>query len=141
MNGLVRWGKFCLVGAMGAGVQLASLALFTRWMAGHYLCASAAAVEVALLHNFFWHSRYTWRDRGDGCDPRHPRRQFIRFQVSNGFVSIAGNLGLMWLLVHKARLPLLISNLIAILCCSVVNFRIQDSWAFAGGRESFPGKQ
>jgi hypothetical protein len=45
MNTLLRWGKFNLVGAMGMGLQLASLALFNRWTSGHYLYASAAAIE------------------------------------------------------------------------------------------------
>ena len=65
MNTLIRWGKFNLVGAMGMVVQLAALALFNRVSAGHYLYATAAAIELALLHNFVWHLHYTWRDRRD----------------------------------------------------------------------------
>ena len=64
MNALVRWGKFNVVGAMGMVVQLAALAVLNRWMRGHYLLASAAAIELTLLHNFVWHVLYTWRDRG-----------------------------------------------------------------------------
>ncbi len=52
MNTFIRWGKFNLVGAIGMVVQLTALALFNRWSRGHYLCASAAAVEITLLHNF-----------------------------------------------------------------------------------------
>ena len=48
MNAFIRWGKFNLVGAMGMGVQLAALALFNRWTAGHYLYASAAAIRVRI---------------------------------------------------------------------------------------------
>jgi len=46
-------------------------------------------------------------------------------------VSMLGNLALMRILVDEARLPLLVSNSIAILCCSVINFCLGDSWAFA----------
>jgi putative flippase GtrA len=129
MNTLLRWGKFNLVGAMGMGLQLALLALFNRWTPGHYLYASAAAIELALLHNFVWHLHYTWRDHRDS-DIR--LRQFARFHLSNGLVSMLGNLTLTRLLVHKARLPLLVSNVIAILCCSVANFCLGNQWAFAG---------
>src|SRR5579863_8595719 len=115
MNRLVRWGKFNLVGAMGMVVQLAALALFSRWAAGHYLYASAAAVELTLVHNFIWHVFYTWPCRRDATTRL---RQFARFHLSNGLVSMLGNLVLMRLLVHAARLPLLISNVVAILCCS-----------------------
>ena len=52
MKTVIRWGKFNLVGAMGTVVQLAALALFHRWTPGHELCATAAAIEITLLHNF-----------------------------------------------------------------------------------------
>src|SRR5580704_17809492 len=107
MNTILRWGKYNLVGAMGMGLQLTLLALFNRWTAGHYLYASAAAIELTLLHNFMWHLHYTWRDRRDGAAPL---RQFARFHLSNGLVSMLGNLALMRLLVHEVRLPLLVSN-------------------------------
>ncbi|NYF53925.1 GtrA family protein [Tunturiibacter gelidoferens] len=133
MNTLLRWGKFNLVGAMGMGLQLALLALFNRWTAGHYLYASAAAIELTLLHNFVWHLHYTWRDRR-ASDTR--LRQLARFHLSSGLVSMLGNLTLMRLLVHEARLPLLVSNVIAIICCSVANFRLGNKWAFAGPRNA-----
>lgn len=125
---LRRWGKFNMVGAMGMAVQLSALALLTRWSAGSYLLASAAAVELTLLHNFLWHWRFTWRDRRDSATPL---RQLTRFHLSNGLVSLLGNLALMRLLVHRAHLPLLAANAIAILGCSLANFCLGDAWAFA----------
>jgi putative flippase GtrA len=127
INQFIRWAKFNLVGAMGMAVQLTALALFNRWFSGHYLYASAAAIELTLLHNFTWHLHYTWRDRRD---PATPLRQLIRFHLSNGLVSMLGNLALMRLLVHQAHLPLLIANTIAILCCSIANFCLGNNWAF-----------
>jgi putative flippase GtrA len=133
MNTPIRWGKFNLVGAMGMVVQLAALALFNRWAGGQYLYASAAAIELTLMHNFIWHLRYTWRDRRD-ADTR--LRQLVRFHLSNGLVSMLGNLALMRLLVHEARLPPLVSNVIAILCCSMTNFCLGNKWAFAVSRKA-----
>ena len=128
MSTFIRWGKFNLVGAMGMVVQLAALALFNRLTAGRYLLASTAALELTLLHNFAWHLRYTWRDRRDGSALPV---QLVRFHLSNGLVSMLGNLALMRILVHEARMPLLASNSIAILCCSIVNFCLGNNWAFA----------
>ena len=128
MNTFLRWWKFNLVGAMGMVVQLAALALLNRWAAGQYLFASAAAIELALLHNFVWHLRYTWRDRRDDSILL---AQFVRFHLSNGLVSLLGNLALMRILVEEAHLPLLVSNSISILCCSVINFCLGGTWAFA----------
>lgn len=127
MNALIRWAKFNLVGAMGMPVQLAALAAFNRCAPGHYLVASAAAIELTLLHNFLWHIHYTWRDR-HGRSAR--LAQLVRFHLSNGLVSMVGNLALMRILVHDAHLPLLLANAIAILCCSLLNFCLGDTWAF-----------
>jgi putative flippase GtrA len=128
VNTFIRWLKFNLVGAIGMVVQLAALALFNRWWAGRYLRASAAAVELTLLHNFVWHLFYTWRDRRDRSAILG---RLLRFHLSNGLVSMLGNLALMRLLVHEAHMPLLVANSIAILCCSIVNFCLGNEWVFA----------
>ncbi len=128
MNTFIRWGKFNLVGAMGMIVQLAALALFNRLAVGHYLFATAAAIEITVLHNFVWHVRFTWRDRRENSALLS---QLVRFHFSNGLVSMLGNLVLMRFLVDEAHVQLLVSNCIAILCCSVVNFCLGDHWAFA----------
>jgi putative flippase GtrA len=127
MNPILRYWKFNVVGAMGMVVQLAALALINRCAPGHYLYATAAAIELALLHNFVWHLRFTWRDRRDGSAPL---TQLVRFHLSNGLVSMLGNLALMRVLVHGAHVPLLIANCIAILCCSIANFCLGNNWAF-----------
>jgi putative flippase GtrA len=131
VSALLRWGKFNLVGAMGMAVQLAALAALNRLAPGRLLCASAAAVEITLLHNFGWHINYTWRERrGESA----LLAQLLRFHLSNGLVSMLGNLALMRLLVRGAHLPVLPSNGIAILCCSLVNFCLGDRWTFAAGK-------
>jgi putative flippase GtrA len=130
---LIRWGKFILVGAMGMAVQLTALAFLTRVTDGHYLCASAAAVELALMHNFVWHLHYTWRDRRDESTRA---TQFVRFHLSNGMISMVGNLLLMRMLVDKARMPVLAANVVAILCCSIANFCLGNNWTFAGQQKA-----
>ncbi|MGD0912328.1 MAG: GtrA family protein [Terracidiphilus sp.] len=134
MKLLIRWGKFNLVGAAGVVVQLAALAAFNRIAPGHYLMATAAAIEITLLHNFAWHVNYTWRDRRDGSALTG---RLLRFHLSNGLVSFAGNIALMRLLVGHAHLPLLAANSIAIFCCSIVNFLLSDCWAFARVRPTW----
>ena len=130
MNAVVRWGKFNLVGAMGMAMQLAALAAINHCAPGHYLYATAAAIEIAVLHNFVWHLHYTWRDRRGGS----AMVQLVRFHLSNGLVSMVGNLALMRVLVEGARVPVLVANGIAVLCCSVANFCLGNCWAFAAGK-------
>ncbi len=134
--GLARWGKFNLVGVVGMGVQLGVLAEISRVAHGHYLWATAAAIELTLVHNFCWHMRFTWRERlGDGASLWW---RMVRFQAANGVVSMVGNLGLMRVLVSGAGLPVVVANGIAIVCCSVVNFAAGEWWAFAGNSTAGP---
>lgn len=128
MNPWLRWCRFNLVGALGMAVQLTALALLNRSTHGHYLLATAVAIELTLLHNFAWHVAWTWRDRRD---PVSLAARLLRFHLANGLVSFAGNLALMHLLVARAHLPVLPANGIAILACSIVNFLLGDQWIFA----------
>jgi putative flippase GtrA len=128
VNALIRWGKFNLVGAIGMAVQLTALAVLSRWMGSHYLLATGVAIELTLLHNFAWHWCYTWWDRRGGSTLT---ARLLRFHLSNGVISLAGNLLLMRLFVRYWHMPMLVSNGISILICSIVNFWIGNDWAFA----------
>ena len=63
---VLRWVKFNAVGIIGVGVQLVVLTVLTSGLDLHYLPATFLAVESAVLHNFMWHERWTWRDRTRG---------------------------------------------------------------------------
>ena len=125
----IRWLKFNLVGAAGILVQLAFLAALTGGLHLHYLLATALAVEAAVLHNFLWHARYTWRERSGG-GTRAVAMRLVRFHAGNGVISIAGNLALMRLLVGGAHLRPLLANGIAIAACSLANFAASEWFVF-----------
>ena len=123
----LRWLKFNFVGGVGIAVQLLALALLRRWM--HYLAATALAVEIAVLHNFVWHERFTWKDRPGGRRERLLR--LLRFHLGNGVVSILGNVGLMWLLMSRLHMKrLLVANGISIAICSFLNFALGEWFVF-----------
>jgi dolichol-phosphate mannosyltransferase len=122
-----RFLKFNGVGAIGFALQLAVLALLLR-LGWHYLAATAIAVELTILHNFWWHERWTWRDRP--ADARIRLHRLWRFHATNGLVSLVGNLVLMRLLVGLAGMPPLAANLVAVLMCSLINFTASDRLVF-----------
>ena len=124
-----RWLKFNLVGAIGIAVQLGALAILVSKFHVNYLAATALAVEAAVLHNFVWHERFTWVDRGR-VGPMEALRRLVRFNLSNGAVSLFGNLILMRLLVGQARLHYFYANLLSIAVCSLINFAISDRFVF-----------
>jgi len=131
---LARWLRFNAVGLAGVPVQLAALALLTRLFHWHYLAATAAAVELAVLHNFAWHVRWTWRGQPGPLLPR-----LLRFHLANGLVSVLSNLALMPLL--HAHLPLLPANLAAITLTALLNFALAELFVFAPARPPWtPGR-
>ena len=130
MKNFLRWLKFNAIGIVGVGVQLLFLHLLVRASVG-YLTATALAVEGAVLHNFAWHQRYTWADRPTE-DIYAVIGRLIRFHLSNGTVSIVGNLLLMHWLVGGLHVQLLPANFVAILVCSLINFVLGDRFVFRG---------
>ena len=121
-----RWCKFSLVGAVGVVVQLGVLALLTA-LGMHYMVATALAVEAAVLHNFAWHQSFTWSDRGGSIPGR-----LARFHLTNGVISLLGNLALMRLMVGYLGLPPVPANLLSIAACSLANFLAADRVVFLG---------
>lgn len=121
----VRWLKFNFVGGIGIIVQLIALALFRSGLHLNYLLATALAVETAVIHNFLWHERFTWRDRPSAHRMQSLTR-FAKFNATNGAVSIVGNLLIMRALVGQFHMNYMIANLIAITVCSLVNFLLSD---------------
>jgi putative flippase GtrA len=124
-----RWLKFNLVGAVGIGVQLGVLWALRSGLRLHYLLATALAVEAAILHNFAWHERFTWKDRSGGSIKAVAGR-FVRFHAGNGVISIVGNLAIMRLLVGVLGLRYLFANGIAIVACSLLNFAAAEWFVF-----------
>ena len=126
---ILRWIKFNAVGGIGIVVQLAALAILRSWLKLDYLLATGSAVEIAVIHNFLWHERFTWADR-PAARPAHSLIRLAKFNASNGAVSIVGNLALMRLLVGEFKFNYVASNIVAIALCSVVNFLLGDRFVF-----------
>jgi putative flippase GtrA len=126
---LRRPAKFALVGAFGIVVQLLVLELLTA-TGCQYLWATGLAVEAAVLHNFVWHQRFTWRNRDLMCvSGTFPR--LLRFHLSNGVISIFGSLLLMRCFVGQFGMGVLVANLLTVVVCSVGNFLASDRWVFS----------
>ena len=123
---ILRWLKFNAVGAGGIVVQLVVLTVATSVLKIDYLVSTALAVEAAVIHNYFWHERFTWLDRPteSSC------ARFLKFNLSTGLFSIVGNMLLMRALVDGVHLNYVIANLITIATCSIVNFVVSDLFVF-----------
>src|SRR5437016_12830996 len=103
---MIHFIRFNLVGVFGFALQSGALFILTHsaYPVG-YLAATAAAVELAVLNNFIWHQRWTWKDRPSATTGETLRR-LLKFNITNGAVSIAGNLVFMSILVGSFGLPI-----------------------------------
>ena len=125
----VRWLKFNFVGALGVGVQLGALAMLVSGFRVNYLAATALAVELAVLHNFFWHEHFTWKDRAS-LSRHQVLGRLLRFHLSNGLISLAGNLLLMRLLAGALHVNYMAANVASIAALSIVNFAASHTFVF-----------
>ena len=127
---MFHWLKFNVVGLLGFLLQ--SLALYVLTHSSFsigYLTATAVAVELAVLNNFVWHQRWTWRDR-PSASKNETLHRLVKFNLTTGLVSLVGNLFLMGLLVGRLGLPVPPANVASVVACSVISFFLADRFAF-----------
>lgn len=127
---MIHFIRFNVVGLIGFALQTGALFVLTH--APHpfgYLAATATAVELAVLNNFVWHQRWTWRDRPSATTGETLGR-LAKFNVTNGAVSITGNLIFMSILVGQMGFPIAGANLASVAACSICNFFLADRIAF-----------
>ena len=130
MNLLRRCLRFQFVGVLGIAVQLGALALFARNLHLNEQIATILAVEAAVLHNFVWHERWTWRDRN--LASRGVFGRLLRFHLANGLISIGGNLVFMEIYRGWLGMDLLLANLASIGTMFLFNFAAGNWFVFAG---------
>ena len=124
-----RLPAFCAVGALGIAVQLGTLYFLVHCLRIHYLVATGLAVEIAVLHNFVWHKRWTWANRNI-AGLKGTLKSLVLFHLTNGIVSIIGNLLWMRLLVGTMGWNYLPANMTTIAAGSLLNFWAGDRIVF-----------
>ncbi|HEX3682542.1 MAG TPA: GtrA family protein [Bryobacteraceae bacterium] len=125
----MRFLRFSLIGLLGAALQLSSLHLMSKRFHLRDLLAAPLAVELALLHNFAWHERFTWSDRSLTSLSQRAVRLW-RFHLANGLLSLLGNTVVMYCLVDRLKAPVLPAAAAAIALCALANFLLADRWVF-----------
>ena len=125
-----RWFKFQAVGAFGIVVQMVSLAFFHRSLGWSVMAATAAAVEVAILHNFVWHVRWTWGDASRHLHVAAILHRLWQYNLTYSLVSISTNLYFTSLYMHVFGLHYLLANLFAIATGGLANFIVGEFLVF-----------
>ncbi len=126
---LVRFFKFCLVGASGILVNEGLLWLLTEFGGLVLQVSSAISIESSIIFNFILNDFFTCRDR-------HSKgaKAFLYRRVRVNVVSLAGlllNLGLLWLFTGVfGDEYYLVYNLIGIALAFLLNYGINTLWTW-----------
>src|SRR6185503_19515027 len=114
MSPMFRTARFIAVGWLGFVIQIVTLALLTALARWPWLPATCVAVEAAIVHNYLWHERWTWKDRGGATTAALRCARFAKYNIATGFVSIAGNVVLTGLYLELLQVPAVAANTLAV---------------------------
>jgi dolichol-phosphate mannosyltransferase len=124
---LLRFVKFCTVGAIGAVINLAILYSLTEWSRVWYIISAAVAAGVAVTSNYILNKVWTFRFAAAG-------KAVVVFSYTKFIaVSVFGmglNLTLLYLLVDRLHIWYIFSQIIAISAVAVWNYFGSATWAF-----------
>ena len=119
----VQLAKFCVVGAIGYGVNLAVYALLLNWANLYYLVAAIGSFAVAVTNNYLLNRYWTFHhQRG------HFAYQGARF-LAVSLVSLGANLLILHLLI-SAGMGKIVAQGIAIVLVTPLNFVGNKLWSF-----------
>ncbi|MDP2998149.1 MAG: GtrA family protein [Bryobacterales bacterium] len=125
-----RWCRFLAIGAAGVCVQMSSLMFLREALGLSVLPAAAAAVEIAILHNFFWHLHWTWAVPRESLTPKSIFERLWQFNLTNGVISIATSVGFTRLYMEAFGMHYLAANLLAIGAGTLANFAAAELIVF-----------
>ncbi len=129
-----RCGVFNLVGFGGFVLQIGTIMLLSRGLGWSSIVATAAGLEVAALHNFIGHSRWTWRETPVGT-PRGWAIRYGRYQLAKT-TSLAASLAITMSLHGVAEMPVELASTLAVLICSLPNYLLTGHLVF--GQRGMP---
>ncbi len=118
--------KFGIVGGSGVLVNMGLLFILTRYLSVRLEIASAIAIEVSILSNFFLNNLWTFKKR-DTHVPFWSR--LLRYHLVTGLAGVVNYLVLL-LLVKTFGLHDMLSNLIGILIGTFLNYSRNSLWTW-----------
>jgi dolichol-phosphate mannosyltransferase len=118
--------KFGIVGGSGVLVNMGLLYILTRFLSIRLEIASALAIEVSILSNFFLNNLWTFKKRETHV-PFWSR--LLRYHLVTGLAGIVNYLVLL-LLVHALGWNDMLSNLIGIAIGTIINYTLNSLWTW-----------
>jgi putative flippase GtrA len=120
---LVQFLKFGIVGVSNTLLTFLVYTLLLKVFGVWYIAASAVGFVVGATNGFMLNRRWTFAGHvGDSLTP-------VRWAVVQG-CGLGVNLGLLYLLVHDARLDELLAQAFATVVVTISTFFVNRAWTF-----------
>ena len=116
--------KFGTIGFSGVIVNLGSLYILVQFFHISPKIAGAISIELSILNNYFWHSRWTFKDRGE-----KGVIGLIKYNIATIITSQAGNY-IVYLLLLKTGLHYILAEILGIGAGAIFNYLFANFWVF-----------
>lgn len=124
---LLKFVKFCTVGAVGAVINLSILYSLTEWFRVWYIISAAAAAAVAVTSNYVLNKVWTFKFRTTG--KAVVAVSYTKFITVSVF-GMGLNLLLLYVFVDRLHIWYIFSQILAISGVAVWNYFGSTMWAF-----------
>ena len=125
-----RFLKFCTVGAGGVVVNMFFFWLFYKKLGMYSLVASFLAIQLAIINNFLWNDKWTWKERRKPGAGEFSKR-LAKFAFASNLVSALGNLVGVFVFLNLLKWYYLFSNFLAISLGVILNFLVNHYWTYS----------
>jgi dolichol-phosphate mannosyltransferase len=135
-----RYIRFCVVGFLGLFVDMSLLHFLASPSSLHWdiTVSKIIASETAILNNFIWNWRWTFRSAGGisstSSEPIQPIRQFLKFNLVCGS-GLVLSVVVLHLALRFITAQLLIANFLSIVIVSLWNFLLTQRFVFSSANE------
>ncbi len=117
--------RFAIVGFIGIIINLFTLYSLVEFLKTNYLIASAIAIELSIINNFFLNNYWTFESRKIKTSVIN---LFLKFNLVS-LIALSANVLVMHILVNMNYWYIL-AQFIGILVAFLINFIINNKWVF-----------
>ena len=124
LSDFVRFVKYCLVGLVGALIDILILYFLVKYANLNYFLAGSISFVLAVINNYCLNKFWTFRNKG---------KKYFRQFSSYLLIAIAGlilNIGIMYFGVEFLAINYLTAKALAIIIVTFWNFLMNKFWTF-----------
>ncbi len=122
-----RFYLYCLVGGLGVLVNLIVMSAVMYGLHLHPVLASIIASVVAMVHNFLWNDRVTWKERTESVRWRRMLQMPLFMAVSGVGIGVTALFVEIFLRLHW---PELVGQLVGIVVSTIWTFTANNRWTW-----------